>query len=173
MIQVSVRGGLPLTRGVANWVNGCQGRFVLETTDEDQQCVVQITEEPFHSLFRVITPRDVIVSSWQVNGLQHYASMRESEVIGLSSILGLIQLRALQLSEYLRVDDFIHPPRDRCLFSTLPQRHDFADVLDSIHVCRGCIDFYRCIGLEPEVEALLQALQSLHEARGLRRQNCT
>jgi hypothetical protein len=161
MIDVLVRGDLPLAAQVCNWLNSHQKHFRLSVALEECTFTLLLNGEPYHGLFRVIDSTTVGVSTWQCPGLCFYANMEMQELISICAFLGLMHVRALRLNEHLRVEDFIHTPEKGCLFSTLALKQDFAEVLEHLHICQGCIDFYRCLGLEPEVDALLRVLRSL------------
>ncbi|NUM55865.1 MAG: hypothetical protein HUU46_19670 [Candidatus Hydrogenedentes bacterium] len=168
MIPVSVRGELPVTSQVAAWVNTKQERFHFDLSYPRHDLVLHVTDETYHGLFRVSDSRNVHVSNWQADGLQLYANLCAGELLGLSALLGLTQARALALNDFLRPEDFLHPSQPWCLFSTHPMKQDFAEVLDAPALCQGCVDFYRCIQLEPETETLQHVVCKLNRCRATR-----
>lgn len=168
MIGVSVRGELPVAHQVAACVNSCQDWYRFTVAHEDQGLVLHLCAETHHGLFRVFDERNVVVSMWQGDGLSHYANLALPELLALCALLGITQARTVQINGNLRVEDFIHRPHAACLFATLPLKQLFAEALRGLHVCPGCLEFYRCLALEPEMDALLRLIRKLEESKTTR-----
>ncbi|HRI87854.1 MAG TPA: hypothetical protein PLJ47_06310 [Candidatus Hydrogenedentes bacterium] len=173
MIPVTVRGDFPLVYEIEQWVNSVQDRFGLSVSSLPTDLTeVFVTNETHHGLFRVLDERRVVVSTWQSDGLSHYAGLSMAELMGLSTLLGLMQVRALQLNTFLRAEDFVHPSNAECLFATLPLKQSYAGTLESLNVCSGCRDFYRCLELEPEVDVLLRLIQHMENGKTAQGRPC-
>ena len=109
-------------------------------------------------LFSVDPIEGVTVSTWQSGGICIYAGIPEPHYYLLCSMLGLNQWRALSLNPLLRVEDFAHDEPANCLYVRRQLKQDHAVLLDTPFVCQGCLDFYRCLGLEPEMTALMSVV---------------
>ncbi|MDP7639484.1 MAG: hypothetical protein QGG73_07185 [Candidatus Hydrogenedentes bacterium] len=64
------------------------------------------------------------------------------------------QWRTLQLNPLLEEYDFLQRTDCACLYRAVQQPEDFALLLEEPRLCRACVEFYLCLGVEPEVEAL-------------------
>jgi hypothetical protein len=168
MNEVAVHGKLPIAHQVAETGNRGQHRFHFCAMGDRQEYMLHVTEEPYHGLYRLWDERSVIVSTWQADGLCHFSRLSLGEFLALSGLLGLTQAHAVITNPVLRIEDFIHPREEQCLFSTLPLKQEFATILDEGSICRGCLEFYRCLKLEPEIDALLTFLDSLQRNRDTR-----
>jgi len=60
-------------------------------------------------------------------------------------------------------DDLRHAQPSRCLFAEQPAKNEYAFVLEDLHICRGCLQFYRCLGAENDIEALLVLMARLRD----------
>ncbi len=139
------------------------GRTTAGTTE------LHITDDRSNVLFSVDRNRGVAVSTWQSDGISRYAGLDLETYFLICGLLGLTQWRALETNPLLRSEDFIHNAPRQCLFSNLPYKQDYALLFERPRVCGGCLDFFRCLGVEPEVEALGQVLDfvgSPETARG-------
>lgn len=114
--------------------------------------------------FRVEPPSDVVVSTWQQEGICLYAGVDPEVYVLTCGLLGLVQWRALYLNELLREEDLVHSGDHACLYSVRDSMEEYALLFDEPRVCPGCIAFYRCLGAEAEVEALLSAVAALKPA---------
>ena len=104
--------------------------------------------------FRVRKDRGAVVSTWAMDGLCRYAGVEASASMLMCSLLGLTQWRALQLNPLLEEYDFIHRCDCACLYRAIGQPEDFALLLEEPRLCGNCVEFYNCLGVEPEIEAL-------------------
>ncbi len=116
---------------------------------------VFITDAQSGAPFRVHKDRGATVSTWAMGGLCHYAHVETKAYLLLCSLLGLLQWRALQLNPLLEEYDFIHRCDCPCLYQAIPHPEDFALLLENPRLCRSCVEFYNCLGVEPEVAALV------------------
>jgi hypothetical protein len=107
----------------------------------------------------------VAVSTWQSEGITRYAGIDRTNYFLLCGALGLLQYRALALNPLLQPDDFLHDSDNGCLFSTRPLKQEYALLLERPHICPGCVQFFDCLGCEPEVGALLDVLEFIRGAQ--------
>lgn len=168
MSEVAVKGALFIAHQVAETGNRGQRRFHFTPMGEHHDYTLHVTDEPYHGLYRVWDETNVIVSTWQAEGLCHFSRLSLGEFLALAGLLGLTQAHAVTINPIFRIEDFIHPREARCLFSTLPLKQEFATILDECRICRGCLEFYRCLRLEPEIDALLTFLAALAKNRDAR-----
>ena len=111
--------------------------------------------------FTVSQDEGVTVSMWQSKGICHYARIAESSYAALCSLLGLSQWHVLNANPLLKLEDLIHPPSQHCLFVKPDPFHDYALILEDPFVCRGCMDFYHCLGADTELLAVIDTLSSI------------
>lgn len=117
-----------------------------------------ITDAPSTSLFFARYEKGVAISTWQSEGICLYAGIEVDAYLVLCGLLGLTQWRALDLNPLLRIDDFIHEADINCLFTRRKLKQDYALLLEDPTLCRGCHDFYRCLGTDPELLAIQHAI---------------
>jgi hypothetical protein len=115
---------------------------------------VLISDAQSGAPFHVRKDRGAMVSTWAMGGQCQYAQVETGAYLLLCSLLGLVQWRALQLNPLLEEYDFIHRCDCPCLYRAIPHPEDFALLLEDPHLCRNCVAFYNCLGVEPEVAAL-------------------
>ena len=93
-----------------------------------------------------------------------YAGISQSAYLILCGLLGISQWSVLNLNPLLRPEDLMHPQASNCLFVRPDGIQNFALLLEEPRVCRGCVDFYHCLGADSEVIALLDILAVLDRA---------
>lgn len=122
---------------------------------------VYITEEKCDSLWTLDPVLGVKVSTWQSGGLCLYSGIKLEMYLLLCSLLGLTQWRALARNTLLKIEDFGHERPSTCLFAPQDIKQDFAHLLERPHLCKGCWDFYYCLGVEYEMFALKHVVESI------------
>jgi hypothetical protein len=133
--------------------------FVLAQTGA---CVpIEITSQVDRVLISAERGRGVLLSTFQIEGLCRYAGLNAGSYLLLCTLLGATQWRALLLNPMLVAEDFRHGPPCNCLFAEQHNKQEFALLLESPQICSGCVDFYRCLGAEREIEMLLNYLDTL------------
>ncbi len=137
------------------------GQTRTQTRTRTSPIPLYITDAPSHRLFLARHDRGVAVSTWQSEGLCLYARIEVDAYLVLCGLLGLIQWRALDLNPLLRIDDFIHEADVNCLFTTRKVKQDYALLLEDPTLCRGCHDFYRCLGTDPELLAIQHTIDAM------------
>lgn len=151
---------------LAQLIKSCQALdVVMEEGEGGEKRSVQllISHEPCSQWF-CVSHDCVTVCADQAEELCHYANMDRDVFLLLGAILGIIQWRALVLNPLLASqDDLRHAQPSRCLFAEQPTKNEFALVLEDLHICRGCLQFYRCLGAEADVEALLVLMARLRD----------
>ena len=127
-----------------------------------------ITDAPSKALFFTRLDRGVAVSLWQSQGISLYTGIDVDSYLLLCSILGLTQWRALSLNPLLREEDFIHEWPSECIFAKPESKAEFALLLENPVLCQGCTDFYHCLGVDLELQALCKMLDHVcaQTARG-------
>ncbi|MBX7258905.1 MAG: hypothetical protein K1Y02_21255 [Candidatus Hydrogenedentes bacterium] len=151
---------------LAQLIKSCQALgVVMEEGEGSGKRVVKlaISHEPGPQWFTV-THECVTVYADQAEGLCSYANLEPDVFLLLGAILGIIQWRALILNPLLASqDDLRHAQPSRCLFAEQPTKNEYALVLEDLHICRGCLQFYRCLGGEGDIEALLVLMARLRD----------
>ena len=146
--------------------NGVQDRFRFSGEEGNEQAVsVRITETPSDDLFGADRHGGVTISAWQSDGICHYLGIQRESYFVVASMLGLTHWITLVRHPMLIAEDLIHESPGRCIFAKARTIQDYCLLLESPHVCNDCLDFYRCLGAELEIEALLRALRRLGRAQ--------
>lgn len=164
MIPVFVTGASQNTSGLIQLSQRVQKCFFFTRQPRSEAVRLQVTDSPGNDLFQADRATGVTISTWQSEGISRYAHLPCDAYLLVCSLLGLTQWRALTLNPLLVEEDFIHGTPSTCLFSSRPFKQDYALLFEEPHVCSGCLAFLRCLGAEPEVEALLQALSLVNSA---------
>jgi len=153
----------PDFRGFIDEFDILQTEIWCDTAPKDFR--VAISEDTDAKLFRVDREQGVSVSTYQSDGICVYAGIDRNEYFRLCTLLGKIQWTALRLNPLLVEEDFRHESPSRCLFALQPFKQDYALSVEDPQVCQGCVDFYRCLGVETEILALCALLTELRATR--------
>lgn len=121
---------------------------------------IQITDEMNSALVCVDRACGICISTYQREGICMYTGLDNGSYLMLCALLGVTQWRTLEMNPLLVAEDFHHGPACRCLFSHQICKEDFALVLEDPEVCTSCLAFYRCLGVEREVDTLTDFLNS-------------
>jgi len=113
-----------------------------------------LTERCLPEPFRVYPDRGVVVSTWESAGVCRYTGLAVDNYLLIASLLALSQWRVLWRNRLLQLDDLHHPKGVRCVFAGPHSVQEFALLLDPPEICRGCVDFYHCLGADSELIAL-------------------
>jgi hypothetical protein len=135
---------------------GCP--FVFTDDPEKASVTIRVEDAPEPALLSFISRSCIRVSTDQMDGLCRYAGLEPAQYLLLCALLALVQWRALWLNDQLRPEDLFHTDDSGCLYTRVPSRPELALLLESPAVCQSCLAFYRCLGLEPEIDALLRVL---------------
>ncbi len=108
--------------------------------------------------------RGILISTYQRDGICTYTGLDHGSYLLLCALLGVTQWRTLALNPLLVAEDFHHGPPCKCLFSHQPCKEDFALLLEDPEVCMSCLEFYRCLGVERDVDALTGYIRSFRTA---------
>ena len=125
-------------------------------------CHITITSDTEPNLFTVDRIQGISVSLYQREGICSYAQMGQDDYVALCTLLGRAQWRVLMLNPLLVEEDLGHRTPSLCLFAPQPFKQDYALTLETPHVCKGCIEFYQCLGAEREILAIQSFLAGLH-----------
>ena len=117
------------------------------------------TEERITGLFRVDRDHGVFISTWQSRGIALYAGFSLDTYFLICALLGAAQWRVLESNPLLVSEDLIHSGDSRCLFTAQSCKQDYALLLEKPYVCRGCFEFFRCLGADSEMLALKRVLE--------------
>ena len=124
---------------------------------------VSFESEPSPHWFNVSRAVGIQVFTDQADALSLYTGLSVVTYCLFGAVLGLAQWRALMSNAILIEEDFRHGLPSRCVFATQPQKCDYALVLENPSICFGCIEFYRCLGAEPEIITAQRLLKSIRQ----------
>ena len=163
MIGVICEELQPRTR-LAQWVESRQRRFQIQDAPTTPDAIrLRFTDACTDAPWRLKpTENLVIVSSWRCADLARYVGCSRRDYLLLTGMLALTQYRALTLNPLLKPVDFIHRCEESCLFVNEPNYalERFLLATEQLAVCRGCADFYHCLGVDPEWLALTDILDA-------------
>jgi hypothetical protein len=161
--------GLSPQSPLGQWVHSRQDRFQLQSwTATPDDIRMKYREDLAEAPWRLRRAGNLVeVSTWRCSALARYAGRSRREYLLLTGMLALTQFRALALNPLLKPTDFIHRCEESCLFVYEPNRafERFLLATDQLRICRGCSDFYHCLGVDPEWFALNAILKAFHEQR--------
>lgn len=121
---------------------------------------LRIADTPAERPFWASRTDGVSISTRESEGICGYAEISRESYLAVCAILGLVQWRALMLNELLIEEDFIaHEESPRCLFAARGTIQEYALAFEYPGLCDSCLDFYRCLGAEPEILALQEVLR--------------
>ncbi len=126
---------------------------------------VLLTERRLPEPFRVYPDRGVVVSTWESAGVCRYTDLALDRYLQLTTLIALAQWRALRNNRLLQLEDLLHPDDGRCVFSGACTVQEFALLLDPPSICRGCTNFYHCLGVDSELIALKQIVDEITRAK--------
>lgn len=116
---------------------------------------IHITDNVDACLACVDRERGVRISTHQREGICSYAGLDNGTYTLLCALIGTAQWRTLALNPLLIGEDFHHGPICSCLFSHQACKENFALVLEQPEICPSCVAFYRCLGVERDIDTLL------------------
>lgn len=157
--NVFVNGISEERRALVSHANAHQSVFTF-SSEPNASFEVVLTSTQHPHMFHLANSCKVFISTWNVDGICLYAQCRPLDYYLLASLLGLTQLQALS-SCTLIPEDFLHWEPRECLFAQHQTRSDVALKLLEPWICPGCIAFYRCLGVELELEASLAMVARL------------
>ncbi|HPJ99149.1 MAG TPA: hypothetical protein PKW60_06655 [Candidatus Hydrogenedentes bacterium] len=163
-LSVCVFGPEPDIRKIPELGARAQNRYDFCLSRDLRSLTMQITSDEEPALFS-LRDTGVAVSAWQSEGIARYAGIDRTAYFLLCGALGLLQYRALALNPLLQPDDFLHGADCGCLFSTCHAKHEYALLLEQPRICGGCVQFFDCLGCEPEVGALLDVIGFIHNSQ--------
>ena len=131
---------------------------------ESRPCVL-LTDEEIVAPFVVSRKGPILISTWQAKPIARYAGIDTTEYWVICAMMGLVQWRTLALNSLLIPEDFIHEPTIECLYGAHDQKSEFGLLLERGGLCRGCRDFYHCLGADRELLALVETADALLHRR--------
>jgi hypothetical protein len=156
-LQVYVSGLEPEVQELPSVGAEAQTRYDFSLTRSWKALTLHIQSQQEEGLFS-LRKWGVVVSAWQSEGIARYIGIDRASYFLLCGALGLLQYRALALNPLLRPDDFLHTSQDGCLFAPCYPKQEYALLMENPHICPGCVQFFDCLGCEPEVGALFDVL---------------
>lgn len=144
--------------------NNAQPHVHYATRYPKPDVVVAFVDSPLSELFEVQF-NIVTVPMVHAGGICEYTKLTHEEFGLLGSFLGVVQQRALVLNAELRAEDFEHNATPHCLFSRGREKEDVATIVERLFICDSCYEFYRCLGLEKETEALKKVIEFVEYQR--------
>ena len=156
-LPVCVSGAAPEVQRIPEIGSRAQTRYDFRLSRGIRSLSLRITDDHQNGLFS-LAEGGVAVSAWQSEGIARYAGIDRSAYFLLCGALGLLQYRALALNPLLEPDDFRYDNNSDCLFSLRPMKQEYALLLERPQICAGCVQFFDCLGCEPEVGALLDII---------------
>jgi hypothetical protein len=145
--------------GVAVKIDSISGTTMSEyspqQTEQSPCCIIKVVEQPLNRPFVLQSRRRAVITSWNIKGFCLYAEMSQPEYLEYTCLLALTQLRALSLNPLIEQEDFICDCSDSCIWAQRELFQEYALLYEKRRICPGCVGFYRSLGVENELVALL------------------
>ena len=139
--------------------NGWQKRFRFRDAPVTGAVRLAVADVEARRPFSVSRGDGILISTHESDGICRYAGIGKDFYLAVCSLLGLVQWRALVLNELLIWEDFfVHEEPPGCLYAARDTIQEYALAFECPHVCDACLEFFRCLGAEPEVMALQEVL---------------
>lgn len=164
-VDVVVHAEAALARAVAEAGARLQRRFRFAPAGQGGGAPagyrLRICDTASARLFSLRGRAEARVSTFLSQGLSGYLGAGKPAFLAVCGLLGLVQLRALRLNPVLIEEDLRYPHRADCLYRARARKQHHALSFEPPYVCASCREFLRCLGLEPELYALLAALERI------------
>jgi hypothetical protein len=153
--------------GVAGKIDSISGTNVPDCSRQQSPCcIIRVVEQPLDRPFILQSRRRALITSWNIKGFCLYTGMSQSEYLEYTCLLALTQLRALSLNPLMEQEDFICDCSDSCIWSQRESFQEYALLFETRTICTGCIGFYRSLGVENELVALMSKAHTDMPTRG-------
>ncbi|NIA14988.1 MAG: hypothetical protein GWP08_13015 [Nitrospiraceae bacterium] len=162
MLTVSVLGACAGAARLCRLGNRVQSRFLFVNGGGEACVQLRLMDGSPDAPYWADPAEGVVVSTEQSEGIAHYAGIRTETYLLTCGVLGLLHWRALVLNPLIVWEDFaLHETAPGCLCAERRSLQAFALAFEAPHVCRACLEFFRCLGAEMETSALLHVLDQV------------
>ena len=183
MIEVYVCGSAEDVAQIQVLGNKIQGRFRFTAEHTPGAVPVRLRETLRTGLISVARPAPadtadgasqggVFVSVDQSEGISQYARLPRPMYLLICVVLGLVYWRVLELNPLLIWEDLFVREDPECLCAARKTVQEYALAFERPWICPGCLEFFRCTGVEPETAALQEVLSEAASAQGRRLSGC-
>ena len=162
MIEVYLTGPEEDIRRLAFLGNQYQSRFRFSNVSRRDAACVTVTGLCNTTPFLASNVHGVFIFTYQSEEICRYVGIERDVYLLICCLLGLAQWRVLQLNPLMVWEDFIvceTPPR--CLYAARTTMEEYALAFERPFICAPCLEFFRCLGAEPETLALQEVLGRL------------
>jgi len=160
MMDVCV-SGLPRDIELLTRSNGWQRRFRFSGQAVPGAIRLTVADAAADRPFSVSRADGVFISTYESDNICRYAEIGKGFYLAVCGMLGLVQWRALIMNELLVWEDFFVEEEPRgCLYAARDTIQEYALAFEEPYVCDACMEFFRCLGAEPEIMALQDILSS-------------
>lgn len=156
------------THALCFLANRYQPYYRFSSCEERLEHNVNIGGDEDESLYVLLDEANIRISVWQMEGISRYTGIEPTGLLLVAALLALTQQRCLNLNTMLKEGDLTHSEPDDCLFSRHTRRSDYALTFEEPYICRGCVSFYRKLGLASEVSSLKRCLNRIVTERDSR-----
>lgn len=164
MIDVYLTGPEQETARVAVLGNKLQTRFRFSTEPAPATATVRMQQSQ-SDLLRVSREEGVLLSLDQSDDISQYARIPRTLYILSCVTLGLVYWRVLALNPLLVWEDLLVREDPDCLCTARATLQEYALAFERPWVCPACLEFFRCLGVEPETAVLQEMLSHLVRAQ--------
>ncbi len=112
--------------------------------------ILTVTDECQNRPFVLLSRRRASITTWQSSGICFFADLSKIDYYAMCCLLALTQLKSLSMNPLLEPED-LQCESNRCLFGDPGIIEEYAFVFEDRCVCRGCFDFYHCLGADTEI----------------------
>ncbi len=143
-----------------------QNRFSITGVPEDNSIALTFTTSRVSPLVNVSRRVGVTISVRESSRISSYLGVSEGIYFIVLSLVGIIDLRTLNLNPLLSEEDLIYKCSKDCLLARPKRAHEYVLCLERPYICRGCLDFYKCLKADSEVKILLSLFNCLNYVYG-------
>jgi len=162
MFDVLVTGPESDVRTVVRMANELQPRYLFHERHASPAVVMRYSRAPVADLVTASRTLGIRVCIDQSEGICGYAGIPRPLYLITTGFLGLLYWRALELNPLLIWEDFkVKEDTPGCLCARRDRLCEYAIALETPTFCRGCLQFFRCLGTEAEVLILQSLLRQI------------
>ena len=150
---------------VCRYGNDNQSAFVLTAEPTESAISIEIRDTLCDDAIIEVNENGGLVSAAYVEGVSKVVRMASREYYATLGIMAGMCALALRENEALVPEDLHVDAHAPCILSPPAGEREALSLMDNLHLCSKCADFYCALGLEPEVSAVQEFLRELIDRR--------
>jgi len=160
--DILVTGEPTALTGFLNSSGILQRRYSITEVPKKGAIPLTFTKFSVGPLLNVSRDTGITISVRESERVSDYLCISEGMYFTILGAIGLIELHILKSNPILIEEDLIHECSEGCLFARPKRAYGYVLCLERPYICRGCLDFCKCLQAGPELEILWGLLRSLN-----------